>query len=237
MTVGPPHAARPSTTLRSITRSLLGLRPPTTPATPPTPTGQWLSERVTADFDRYVSELEADIAQAKRSVMVEVYIFGDDAIGRRIELALRAAAKRGVRVLLAVDGIGSQQWVERRAGDLSQRGVHVRVYHPPPWQVAGFSIPTRQRLAAAGRWFRYINRRNHRKIWVIDGRIAWVGSMNLTHEHSKTLMGDQAWRDTVARVEGEGVRILLRAFIAAWRRSWRVVGTHLHPSLNLRSLH
>ncbi len=190
-----------------------------------------------ADFDRYLNELEADIAQAQRSVMLEVYILGNDAIGRRIEAALSAAAARGVRVLLAVDGIGSPEWVERCAGELSQRGVQVRLYHPPPWQVSGFSIPTRQRLAAAGRWFRYINRRNHRKVCVIDGRIAWVGSMNLTHEHSQTEMGAQAWRDTVARVEGDGVRILMRAFIAAWRRSWRVVGARLHPSFSFRSLH
>jgi len=231
---GSTTPARRRPTLQRLTRSLLGLKPPH--AAPP-PQGQWLSERVTADFDRYLTEMEQDIAAAKRLVLLEVYIFGDDAIGRRIEAALSAAAARGVKVLLAVDGIGSPGWIERCAGKLSRHGVQVGVYHPPPWQVAGFSIPTRQRLAAAGRWFRYINRRNHRKVCVIDGRVAWVGSMNLTRDHSVAEMGDLAWRDTAARVEGESVRILMRAFLAAWRRSWRVVGERLHPSFSLRSLH
>jgi cardiolipin synthase A/B len=221
-------------TLQRITRTLLGLK---TPQVAPAPQSHWQSERVTADFDRYLAELEQDIASAKRMVLLEVYILGDDVIGRRIEAALSAAASRGVRVLLAVDGIGSPGWIEQRAGKLSHRGVHVRVYHPPPWQIAGFTIPTRQRMAAAGRWFRYINRRNHRKTCVIDGRVAWVGSMNLTREHSVAELGDRAWRDTVARVEGEQVRLLMRAFIAAWRRSWRVVGDRLQPSFSMRSLH
>lgn len=226
--------ARRTPTLKRITRSLLGLKPP---QVPPPPQGRWQSERVTADFDRYLTEMEQDIAAAKRLVLLEVYILGDDAIGRRIEAALSAAAARGVKVLLAVDGIGSPGWVERCAGKLSRQGVQVRVYHPPPWQVARFSIPTRQRLAVAGSWIRFINRRNHRKVCVIDGRVAWVGSMNLVREHSVAEMGEQAWRDTAARVEGDGVRILTRAFIAAWRRSWRVMGERLYPSFSLQSAH
>ncbi len=227
-----PTPARRTPTLRRITRSLLGLKPPQ--AAPP-PQGRWQSERVTADFDRYVAEMERDIAAAKRLVLLEVYILGDDAIGRRIEAALIAATNRGVQVLLAVDGIGSPGWIDQCAGKLSRCGVQVRVYHPPPWQVARFSIPTRQRLAVVGSWMRFINRRNHRKVCVIDGRVAWVGSMNLVREHSVAEMGEQAWRDTVARVEGDGVRILTRAFIAAWRRSWRVMGERLYPSFSLQS--
>ena len=234
MSVTPIIAQRRPTALRRITRSLLGLRPS---AAPPGPAGGWQSEHITADFDDYLSALEKDLAQAKRLIVLEVYIFGDDAIGRRIESALIAAVKRGVRVLVAVDGIGSGAWLERAASGVSRQGVHVRVYHPTPWQLTRFPIPTRQRLAAAGRWFRCFNRRNHRKMCAIDGRLAWVGSMNLTHEHSAALMGDHAWRDTVARVEGDGVRVLMRAFIAAWRRSWRVIGPRLYPSFSVRSLH
>ena len=234
MPVVPAIAQRRPTGLRCITHKLLGLRPS---VAPPAPSGRWQSERVTADFDTYLSELEQDLTQAKRLVLLEMYIFGDDDIGRRIEAALIAATKRGVRVLLAVDGIGSGAWLEHAASELSRHGVHIRVYHPTPWQLSHFSIPTRQRLAAAGRWFRCFNRRNHRKMCIIDGRIAWVGSMNLTHEHSAALMGDGAWRDTVARVEGDGVRVLMRAFIAAWRRSWRVIGSRLYPSFSVRSLH
>jgi cardiolipin synthase A/B len=220
--------------LRQFTRSLLGR---TAPRHPPPPHERWLSERVTADFDQYLTELEHDLAAAQRLILLEVYILGDDNIATRIEQALIAAAARGVQVLLSVDGIGSTEWINQRAGPLSRRGVQVRIYHPPPWQVARFSIPTRQRLAVAGRWIRYVNRRNHRKVCIIDGHLAWVGSMNLTHEHSAQQVGASAWRDTVARVEGDAVRILMHAFIAAWRHAWRVQGERLYPSFSLSRTH
>lgn len=226
-------ARRPSI-LRRITRTLLGRHPP---LVPPAQVAGWASERVLADFDCYLTELEHDIALAKRLVLLEVYILGDDAIGQRITNALAAAAARGVQVLLAVDGVGSAAWINQHAGDLSHRDVQVRVYHPPPWQVARFSLLTRQRLAAAGGWVRFINRRNHRKVCIIDGQVAWVGSMNLAREHSVAETGGHAWRDTVARVSGDSVRTLTRAYIAAWRNSWRVAGSRLYPSLSLRKLH
>lgn len=229
----PPVKRSRRTSLRSITRGLLGLR--AKPA--PIPGAQWRSERVTADFDRYLDELLGDIAKARRLVLLEVYILGDDEIGQRVEDALAAAAKRGVKVLLLVDGVGSGSWVDRRAGKLSRRGVQVRVYHPPPWQVARFSMPTRQRIAVAGRWIRYLNRRNHRKVCLIDGAVAWVGSMNLVRDHSCALLKEHAWRDVGARVAGDGVRIMVRAFLAAWRHAWRVLGNRLYPSFSLHSPH
>ncbi len=228
----PPRSSR-SRSLRAITHALLGLRHKTAPI----PTGRWRSEFVTADFDLYLDRLLEDIARARRLVMLEVYIFGDDPIGHRVEDALAAAASRGVKVLLLVDGVGSGTWIERSAGTLSRRGVQVRVYHPPPWQVASFSIPTRQRMAVAGQWIRYLNRRNHRKVCLVDGALAWVGSMNLVRDHSCSLQKEFAWRDVGARVAGDGVRIMVRAFIAAWRRAWRVQGTRLYPSFSLRSRH
>lgn len=231
--VAPPVQRSRRKTLRTITRGLLGLKSKSAPA----PVGSWRSELVTADFDRYLDDLIADIAGAKRLVLLEVYILGDDEVGRRVEAALIDAARRGVQVLLLIDGIGSGPWVEQRAGTLSRRGVQVRVYHPPPWQVARFSIPTQERIKIAGKWIRYVNRRNHRKVCLVDGAIAWVGSMNLVRDHSCHYMQEKAWRDVAARVTGDGLRILVRAFIAAWRHAWRVQGQRLYPSFSLHSPH
>ena len=220
-----PDSAKPRfTTLQRVASALLGRRDI------PLAGGDWLSEYVESDFDRYLDGLEKDIREARHSVLIEVYILGDDEIAERLELALIAAVARGVRVLLAVDGIGSGQWIINRAPALTRHGILVRVYHPPPWIVAGFSVPTRERLAATGHWLRYVNRRNHRKISLIDGAIAWVGSMNLVRSHSRTLSGDHAWRDVVARVTGPGTIILGRAFVAAWMHAWRMRGQRLYPS-------
>ncbi len=199
----------------------------------PTPSDNWDTELVESDFDRYLTALITDIDAAQHSILIEVYILGNDPIAERIEAALIAAAQRGLRVLLAVDGIGSGSWIENRAATLTQQGIRVRVYHPPPWLVAGFSVPTRERMAASAHWLRYVNRRNHRKICLIDCNLAWVGSMNLVADHSRALSGDNAWRDVVARVTGPDTIIFGRAIIAAWVHSWRMRGQRLYPSFTL----
>jgi cardiolipin synthase A/B len=223
-----PSSTKPRfTTLQRVATALLGRRDIT-------PVGSdWLSEYVESDFDRYLDGLEKDIREAHHSILIEVYILGDDEIAERLEAALIAAVARGVRVLLAVDGIGSGPWIQNRAPALTRLGVRVRVYHPPPWIVTGFSVPTRERLAATGLWLRYVNRRNHRKVCLIDGVIAWVGSMNLVRSHSRSLSGDDAWRDVVARVTGPNTVILGRAFFAAWMHAWRMCGQRLYPSFTL----
>jgi cardiolipin synthase A/B len=198
---------------------------------------QWTKEFISDDGDWYIDQLERDIAAARESIFLEVYILSPDDIGTRVIAALSSAVKRGVRVYLAVDGIGSAEWVSQSAAAASRAGIAVRVYHPPPWVVARFSVSTRQRLASAGFWLRYINRRNHRKVCVIDKRVAYVGSMNLTRVHMRSLMGDAYWRDVVARVEGPAIAVLITAFIAAWRKGWRVKGNQLYPSFSLRRPH
>ena len=168
----------------------------------------WTAERVETDGDAYFAAVLADITAAERQVTVEVYILEDDAIGRALVTALEAAQARGVEVHLLVDGIGSAAWISGRP----ETSIPWRIYHPPPWLVVGAPLPDA---------LRFINRRNHRKVCVIDGRHAWVGSFNWERLHSRNEVGDQAWRDTAARVSGPAVSTLGRAFTTAWRQSWR----------------
>jgi cardiolipin synthase len=116
--------------------------------------------------------------------------------------------------------------------------VAVRVWHPPLWVV--FS-PLRwpaimlRRLWRASVAVRRLNRRDHRKVCVIDGRVAWVGSFNIDGRHLRSLHGDAAWRDCGARVSGGAVRFLGRAFARAWRHAWKL-GPRLTPPVPLLPL-
>jgi cardiolipin synthase A/B len=182
---------------------------------------RWSDEKLSFNGDSYFDGLERDIAEAKHSVDYEVYIVEDDELSRRICAALIAAEARGVQVRMMVDGVGAGAWVRRRGMELVQGGVALRVFHPLPtllftsaiWSLAGLRTLLRLTLK--------INRRNHRKVCVIDGRIAWVGSVNLSARHCTVLSGCDAWHDTSARVMGEAIHELSRAFNYTWRRAWR----------------
>lgn len=175
----------------------------------------WQSERLIFDGDEFFSDLARSIESAQVSVSIETYIFRPDPIGRRIEQLLKRAAKRGLEVRLLVDGIGSLGWIDYRAPDLEISGVKVRIYHPVTWGhiVPRWDHPNAPTLAAR------LNRRTHRKIAIIDGKIAYVGSVNMTAEHSREITGPLAWRDTTLRVHGGPIEDLVRAFDNVWLRS------------------
>lgn len=199
----------------------------------------WDSERLVTDGDQWYDQQLAEIARARKWVEYEVYIFECDPLGRRVEEALAAAAARRVDVRLLVDGIGSATWVRTRARELIAAGVEVRVYHPPPWAILPFRWTRKLGWGDIVKPLRWWNNRNHRKVCLIDRRIAWVGSFNVDGRHLRTLSGDAAWRDTGARVEGHGVRILERAFERSWRVSWMLTRSRARPSFDLgtRRLH
>lgn len=196
----------------------------------------WRSERVWFDGDSWFDALLADIAAARRTVDLETYIFADDHTGARVLAALRAAAARGVHVRLLVDGVGAGLWLMRRAAELHAGGTgareaapDVRVFHPLPWLLFSRAYRRTSRLWAMFRLLLRINRRDHRKLCIIDQHAAWIGSFNVTDDHVGARSGERCWRDTGARVEGTAVRELVDAFNHTWRRSWRLGRARLRP--------
>jgi len=111
--------------------------------------------------------LETAIDQACSHVYLESYIYADDETGRRIAAALTRAAARGVATHLIVDGFGAQDYPASALQALRAAGVDALVYRPQisPWRFR------RQRL-----------RRLHRKLAVIDYRVAFVGGINIIND-------------------------------------------------------
>ncbi len=217
---------------RLSTKFVKFLKPAVVPSASP-----WLTELVVDDADDYIAALVADLEAAATSIDLEVYILADDPVGQRVLAVLAAAAARGLVVRLMVDGVGSATWVATRARALTEQGVEVAVYHPTPSDVLalnGFTV--RWILRALGS-LRHLNRRNHRKVCVVDGRLAWVGSINLEYRHCRSVCGKDAWRDVAARVEGDGVAMLVQAFALSWRHAWRVGPRGLRPALAWRDEH
>jgi cardiolipin synthase len=151
----------------------------------------------------YFPALEAACDAAAAEIHVETYIFEDDAAGARIGNALARAARRGVATHLLVDGFGSKRLGGPLVESLERAGVKFLVYRP---EIAALRFQ-RQRL-----------RRLHRKLAVVDGRIAFVGGINViddmhTPGHTPPRL------DYAVQVEGP----LVEHIHAAARRLWTIV--------------
>src|SRR5258705_9145983 len=112
----------------------------------------------------YFPAREAAIRGARREVFLETYIYAGDATGRRITHALCEAATHGAAVHVLVDGFGARDMPEEFRRELREAGARLLVFRPEIWR---FRF-RRDRL-----------RRMHRKIAVADGRVAFVGGINI----------------------------------------------------------
>src|SRR5512145_2587011 len=147
--------------------------------------------------------LEAAIAAARHEVYLETYIFADDATGRRIARALAEAAAQGVRTHVIVDGMTVKRYIGGIRDRLLAANVSLGIYRPDisPWNFR------RTRL-----------RRLHRKLAVVDGRVAFVGGINVIDDMHTP--GHKPPRyDFAVRVEGP----LVAEIRAEADRLWRLV--------------
>ncbi len=187
--------------------------------------GAWRDEEVFIDGDTYFERLLGAIESARHTIELEMYIFTNDPLALRFIEALRSAGQRGVVVRVLFDGVGSYGSIIANRDRLIESGVGVRVYHPVRFAPFFWRLLGLPRTSPLRRLFATLNRRNHRKVCIIDMREAWLGSMNISAVHSRALSGAKAWRDTAIRVSGNGVRDLRRAFERVWyssleRRRW-----------------
>jgi len=151
----------------------------------------------------YFPALEAAIDAAACEIHLETYIFADDVTGRYIVDALVAAARRGVTVRLLVDGFGARDFLPGLGQRLVENGATVEVYRA---EVARLKI-RRHRL-----------RRLHRKLAVIDGRIAFVGGINIIDDHDSPHPAPRF--DYAVRIVGP----LVASIHTNMHQLWRLVG-------------
>ena len=143
------------------------------------------------------------IASARERVLFEMYWFDSDSIGKQFFAALGEAARRGVEVNVLYDGVGSFTADSRCFAELEQAGAKVIEYHPlSPFQ-------RRFRLAR-------LTKRNHRKLVLVDGTVAYVGGLNIADAWLPHAEGGGQWRDDVVEVRGPLVRQLADSFVSVW---------------------
>jgi cardiolipin synthase A/B len=175
-------------------------------------------ELIISDCLIFFENLLNDLKKARDSIDLETYIFSKDAVGEKVTQTLIEAAKRGVKVRVLVDGAGTPMWGNMMTKMLENAGVETRVFHPFPWRLWQWSrsVVRVSPLVKAIYLFLKINSRNHRKVCIIDNKIVYVGSLNISQSHlDKELWGDY-WRDTAVRLQGIDFEELKSAFEIAW---------------------
>lgn len=169
--------------------------------------------------DPYFKSAMREIATAEKEIFLESYIFNMDPIGLRLLQALSEAQRRGVKVRLLVDGVGSFNFLGPLRDYCEKNEISLRIFHPLPVRIRSLRKMSWRYLRKLLFLFRRINKRNHRKVILIDGKIAYLGSFNIAQVHSKEYMGGKAWRDTGVRIAGPALDQLNIACDEAWRKS------------------
>lgn len=140
------------------------------------------------------------IDSAREYVLVEFYIVHDDGIGRELKAHLVERAGAGVRVRFLYDEVGSHDLPRAYVDGLRAAGIEVHEFHTRKGPRNRFQL----------------NFRNHRKIVVVDGRVAWVGGHNVGDEYLSRDPKIGPWRDTHVRIEGPAALGAQLAFAEDW---------------------
>ncbi|MHC5352478.1 cardiolipin synthase [Metapseudomonas furukawaii] len=165
------------------------------------------------DGPRTYQSMIAAIEGARDHINLESYIFDDDEVGQRFAAALLAKQQAGVQVSLIRDSVGTLSTPPAFFNRLSEGGIRVLEFNP----VNPLSAPTG--------WA--VNQRDHRKLLIVDGRIAFLGGVNISSVYSGSsfLLGSKdrpggalPWRDTHLRLEGPVVAELQKLFIITWAK-------------------
>lgn len=139
------------------------------------------------------------IRNARTSITFESYIYWSGDIGRDFASSLVERARNGVKVHVLLDWVGSAKMDEALIDAMKTAGVQVRKFHPPHWSHLG-----------------RLNNRTHRKILVVDGRIAFTGGVGIAPQWSGHAQDPDHWRDTHFQVEGPVVAQMQAVFLDNW---------------------
>ncbi len=159
------------------------------------------------------------IRQAKKSVHLEYFNFRNDSIANLLFELLAEKAKQGVKVRALYDGFGNSSnnkpLRKRHIKEIRAKGIEIFEYKPVKFP-----------------WVHAIFNRDHRKIVVIDGQIAYTGGMNVADYYIKGTKVVGSWHDMHCRIDGDEVNTLQAIFLKMWNK---VSGQHVHGAEYFRA--
>ena len=150
-------------------------------------------------------DLFSAVRQARSSIHLEYFNFRNDSIARELFLLLEAKAAEGVEVRALFDGFGNDSnnrpLLKKHLRAIRQKGVEIYEFDPVRFP-----------------WVNHVWTRDHRKIVIIDGKIAYTGGMNVADYYINGTQQVGSWCDMHCRIEGEEVNTLQRIFMRIWHK-------------------
>lgn len=165
-------------------------------------------------------EMMNELSKAKHHIHFQFYIIRHDATGNQFKQVLMDKARQGVKVRVIYDWVGCVWLDQQYITDLKDAGVEVVSFFPVIFPFLNNKL----------------NYRNHRKIVVIDGKVAFVGGLNIGDEYISKSQFFGFWRDSHIRIEGEAVYLIQNIFIKDWFfvTNENIVGDDYYPHLEER---
>jgi cardiolipin synthase len=168
--------------------------------------------RVTLLYDgpQTVAAMTRAIAAATNHINLETYIFDADAVGNPLAALLIARQKAGVQVNIIYDAVGTLGTPQAFFDSMRDAGIQLLAFNPV------------NPLKTLGPW--ELNQRDHRKLLVVDGRVAFTGGVNISSSYANSSLfrsrrrstGTVGWRDTHVQIEGPAVAALQWEFLNHW---------------------
>jgi cardiolipin synthase len=146
----------------------------------------------------------AAIESARQEILLEMYWFASDATGQRFARALEEKARAGLRVCVTYDAVGSFEADRGMFARMQRAGCSVYEWNPLTFGSGGFTF---------GGW----NRRNHRKLLIVDGHMGFTGGVNLGDAWAPESEGGLGFRDDMVRIEGPAAGHMRSLFLNTFR--------------------
>ncbi len=151
--------------------------------------------------DEFFPRLIKELKKAKDYIFMEFYIIKTDEIGREVLDVLKSKAEAGIEVYIIYDHMGSNKFLNKNyMKSLKNSGVKIGVFDPQSISIMNSNL----------------NFRNHRKAIVIDGKVGFIGGMNLGDEYNHKHKKFGFWRDTHVLLNGNGVTSIQNVFVKDW---------------------
>jgi|GEM_PF-326971 len=147
-----------------------------------------------------IDEMIKEISEAQHHIHIEFFIIRDDEIGKKFSQTLINKAKEGMSVRLIYDGLGSRELNKEILKSLKDGGVQVAIYDNVIQSILKGKL----------------NHRNHRKIIVLDGEIAYIGGFNIGNEYLGRDENIGPWQDLQIKAKGELVQWIQKIFLGDW---------------------